>query len=649
MHFNGTDPVVFPSGATTETTPEAAAEGKYDAVIVGGGISGSIVANQLSQAGFRVLILEAGPGKDLDLAEYESYLSRFYGATVKDNQSPYPFNPSARMPRSTDTMPVRPDTPPDKYYLVQTGDYCTDTTYTRVLGGTSMHWEGKALRMLPEDFDLRTRYGQGLNWAVSYDDLEPYYRQAEAEFGVAAEVEDQAYLGMHFPPGYVFPMHRMPLSYLDQVVARGVDGMRVSLSDDDYTLKVRSFPQARNGVPNKDYDGGRGFTPVGAVSTSQVEEGERCQGNTNCVPICPVQAKYHSGKTLAKALIRSNVQIVTQAVASRVEVDQQNGRVTGITYKKYKNLSSAEYTEHSVTGTVYVLCAHAIENARLMLASDLQRMSTSKLIGCNLMDHAYLLSWGLLPERAGTMRGTVVTGGITDLRGGRFRGSQAGFSVDIHNDGWGWATGSPYTDLVDLVDNQGLHGAALRRALADQVSRQLLLAFMVDVLPERSNAVTVDQKYTDALGNLKPVVSFKVPDYTMRGVAFARQLAIDIFKKLGVQDKTQYHPDTFSSVEFKGNWYNIVGGNHLAGTHIMGTSPRSSVVDHTQKAWDHENLYLVGGGSMPSVATSNISLTMAALAFRSADQIIKELRIAQVPAAISGLAATREPASSPAS
>lgn len=147
--YDATDPVIFPAGAATETSAAEAAQGQWDAVVVGGGMAGSLVAEQLSQAGHTVLILEAGPGKDLDLAEYESYLSRFYGATVKDNQSPYPFNPNARMPRSTDTMPVRPDTPRDDFYLVQEDEYCSDTTFTRVLGGTSMHWEEKRCACCP--------------------------------------------------------------------------------------------------------------------------------------------------------------------------------------------------------------------------------------------------------------------------------------------------------------------------------------------------------------------------------------------------------------------------------------------------------------------------------------------------------------------
>jgi choline dehydrogenase-like flavoprotein len=625
--------VIFPFGAATRTTPEIANQKGYDAVIVGGGVAGAIIASHLCHEGHRVLILEAGHGKDVQLAEYEAYLSEFYGASIKDNQAPYPANPNARMPRSTDAMPVTPQTPADSYYLVQKGPFCTDTDYTRALGGTTLHWEAKALRMLPEDFDMATRFGQGLDWPLGYDDLEPYYRQAERELGVSADVEDQAYLGITFPEGYVYPMHKMPLSYLDQVVAKSVDGMRVNLDGGPYDLKVRSFPQARNGVPNPAYDDGRGYHPVGAVSTHQVEGGGRCQGNTNCVPICPVQAKYHAGKTLAKALSSGRVDIVTQAVASKVKIDHATGRVTGIEYKRYRDPASPEHATHVARAEVFVLAANAIENARLMLASGLE--STSGLMGRNLMDHAYMLRWALLPEIAGTMRGTTCTGGITDLRGGPFRGRQAGFSVDIHNDGWGWATGSPYTDLLDIIDGQRKHGRALRDALVSQVSRQLLMAFMVEVAPTASNHVSVNPGYRDQLGSMKPIVSFTVPDYSMRGVSFGFDLATEIFRQLRAEDHTSYDPRDYSYVKYDGRGFSIRGGNHLAGTHVMGTSKYTSVVDPAMRSWDHENLFLAGGGSMPTIGTSNITLTLAALCFRSAEFISGQLRTHKAPAVIS--------------
>jgi choline dehydrogenase-like flavoprotein len=364
-----------------------------------------------------------------------------------------------------------------------------------------------------------------------------------------------------------------------------------------------------------------------------VEEGGRCQGNNSCVPLCPVQAKYHAGKTLARALSTGKVDIVTQAVASRVHVDKESGRVSGIEYKRYHDPFSPEHSTHTVRGQAYVLAANAIENARLMLASGLP--GTSDLMGRHLMDHAYLLRWALLPEIAGVFRGTNCTGGITDLRGGQFRQRQAGFSVDIHNDGWGWATGSPYSDLLAIVDGQGKHGPGLRAALVSQLSRQLLLAFMIEVAPEPANRVTVDRRYRDPLGNLKPVISFRVPDYSLEGASFGFDLAGEIFGRLGAEDHTTYDPRDYSYVEYAGRGYSIRGGNHLAGTHIMGTTKHNSVTDAALRSWDHENLFLVGGGSMPTIGTSNITLTLAALAFRSAGLIASQLRAEKKPAVIS--------------
>lgn len=615
--------MIYSSDETDRASLDAVAEHTYDVVIVGAGVAGAITANELAAAGKSVLLVEAGPGEDISLRGYEEYLDRFYGTATKDNQAPYPRNPNARMPRSVDIKRPAPGEPETSGYLVQPGPYISDTIYTRVYGGTTMHWEAKTPRFLPEDFEMRSQHGQGLDWPIGYDELEPFIRDAEREMGVSADVDAQRAIGLHFPDGYVYPMKGMPLSYLDKMVANGIRGTDVELDGEHYPLDVRPFPQARNGIPNPDYDGGRGYTPDGAVSTHQADEGHRCQGNINCVPICPVQAKYHAGKTLARAFGTGNVQRLTQAVASRVHVDSTSGRVDAVEVQCYASPHSSDHRTVKLRGKIFVIAAGAIETARLMLASDLP--STSGLMGRNLMDHAYLLNWALMPEPCGTYRGTVCTGGIHDLRRGSFRSKQAAFAVDIHNDGWGWATGAPYTDLLELVDDHNEFGPGLRRDLAQRISSQLLLAFMVEMLPTPSNRVTVDPGYTDQLGNMRPVVSFTMPEYTMRGVAYARQFARTLFQRLGAKDHTSYDPNDYGYVQFEGEGYVIRGGNHLAGTHIMGTTPRNSVVDADQRSWDHENLYLVGGGSMPSIGTANVTLTLAAMCFKSSRAMIAAL------------------------
>lgn len=605
---------------------KTAASTDYDAVIVGSGISGAIAAKELCEKGFKVLILEAGPGKDLSLNGYEKYLDNFYTATSKDNNAPFPRNPNAPMPRGTDVDSLRPGEPNSANFLVQNGPLVTDTTYCKVVGGTTMHFESKTPRMIPEDFEMKTKFDVGLNWPVSYKELQPYYRKAEKEMGVSGDVSTQNITDTNnYEEGYVFPMHEMPPSYLDQTVAKDLNGMTVDMKGNKHTLQVRSFPQGRNGIPNKDYknfNGNENFVPEGAVSLHQAEIGERCQGNNNCTPICPVQAKYDARKTLAKALRTGFADLLPQTVASKVIVDE-NGKVTEVEYKHYTSMESSEYESGSVKGKIFVLAANAIENARLMLASGLQ--SSSQLIGKNFMDHPYLLTWGLLPEVAGTMRGTVCTSGISDLRSGEFRKDHAAFAIDIHNDGWGWATGSPYTNLHDIVDNMNKYGKELRHELVDQISKQLLMAVMIELLPDPSNSITVSPDYTDRLGNMRPIVSFSIPDYTLEAVEKSRQVTRQIFQRLGAEDHTSYDPLDFGYVSYNGEGYAIRGGNHIAGTHIMGDDKATSVVDKNQKSWDHENLYIIGAGSMVSIGTSNTTLTLAAMCFMSTKKMLEDL------------------------
>jgi choline dehydrogenase-like flavoprotein len=164
-----------------------------------------------------------------------------------------------------------------------------------------------------------------------------------------------------------------------------------------------------------------------------------------------------------------------------------------------------------------------------------------------------------------------------------------------------------------------------------QISRQLLLAFQTEVTPSPSNRITVDAAYKDNLGNLKPVISYAIPEYTMRGIEYGRRLSRRIFQRLGAEDHTFYDLQDYGYVSYGGNGYVIRGGNHLAGTHMMGSDPRTSVVDARQRSWDHENLYLVGGGSMPTIGTSNITLTLAALCVKSAGHILDQLRDETAP------------------
>jgi choline dehydrogenase-like flavoprotein len=592
------------------------ADESYDVVIVGAGVNGALSAKRLTQAGLRVLVLEAGPDTAWSFDGYTRHLNHFYTNSTKNAESAWPAAANAPQP---DTADVRSG----DGYFVQNGPNSYGSSYTRLLGGSTLHWLGVSLRMLPEDFELRSRYGVGRDWPLGYADLEPYYREAEREIGVSADVADQAYLGIEFADGYDYPMRRLPPSYSDQVLAAAVDGMEVALGQQQVALKVRSYPAARNSMPRGDYQ------PVGAVDERAEGQalardlGQRCAGNTACTPICPIQAKYNAGKSLAQAE-NGKLRVIPQAVAAKVLVDPVSGLVQGIEYQRYEHPGSPRHTVHTATARAYVLAAHAVENAKLLLASGLG--GANGLVGKGLMDHPALYAWGLSPSPIGAFRGPLSTAGIDDLRGGAFRASHAAFRFDIGNDGWRATTGAPDSTVAEAVIGQGLFGPQLRRHLEETLPRQVRFSVAVEQLPSPANSVSIDPRYADPLGNPRPVINYQIDDYTRAGMAAATDVYRQIFRRAGIQDCTDHQNASWlPSISYDGTEFHYHGMGHFAGTHVMGSSAENSVVDADQRSWEHRNLFVLGSGSFPTMGTANPTLTMAALTLRTSDRMIREL------------------------
>lgn len=589
----------------------------YDVVIVGAGPVGAILARELAAAGASILVLEAGPAAATTWQEYQANVQQYRAAGLKVPNSPYYSPQDAPSPNVLDIRKLVPGSlPDDNGYFVQDGPLPFGTDYLRSLGGTMLHWLGTCLRMVPADFETASRYGRGRDWPLSYDELSPYYERAELEFGVSANVEDQDYLGITFPEDYVFPMYRIPPSYLDQCVASEVDGKSVTIDGSSYALLVSSTPQARNSIPNPSYAGGQGYQPIGAHGAPH--EGLRCEGNSSCIPICPVQAKYNTLKTWER--VEGNVELRTQCVVSKV-IHSGPGPISAIEYIAYSDGQPPAPAER-VTADTYVLACNSIENAKLMLASGVP--NTNDLIGRNLMDHPYVLAWALMPYSVGAFRGPSSTSGIEILRDGAFRSQRAAFRMELVNWGWDFAALAPYSNVENAVDS-GLFGTALRERLADEVPRQFHLGFLFEQLPDPNNRVYVDSAYVDALGIPRPRIKYDIDTYTRRGMVAARQLWKQLFQLLGTTDQTEYWQSDPGYLTFQGEDFTFHGAGHNVGTHVMGSKAENSVVDAYQRCWEHGNLYLAGCGSFPTIATGNPSLTMAALAYRTADSVRADL------------------------
>jgi choline dehydrogenase-like flavoprotein len=585
----------------------------FDVVIVGAGVAGAITAKLLTKAGLDVLLLEAGPASPEDINGYDRHLRTFYTAYAKGPESAWPANVNAPQ---ADTANIRHN----DGYFVQHGPDSYGSSYTRALGGSTLHWLGVALRMLPEDFKMKSHFGVGRDWPLSFDELEPFYRKAEVELGVSADVEDQTYHGVRFAPDYEFPMRSIPQSFGDLKLAEAVDGKQVTLGKHTSKIRIRSYPAARNSIPRGDY------VPVGAVDTrdnGQLRDpqmGARCQGNTSCTPICPVQAKYHGGKSLAQADKR-HLELRSQSVASRINILADTGLVRSITYQRYTDTG---HTVHEAKGRSYVLAAHAVENAKLMLSSDL---GTEKdLIGRHLMDHPTLYAWGLSPRPVFPYRGPLSSSGIEELRAGPFRAEHAAFRFDIGNDGWRAPAGHPDALVLRQVLKLRRFGKALRNEIGAALAREVRMSLAVEQLPDAGNRVALDRRFLDPLGNPRPAIHYKIGDYTLKGMLAAREVSKQVFQHAGVEDHTDRgNANWFPTVSLGDSVIPYHGMGHFGGTHLMGTNPQDSVVDRDQRCWEHQNLFLVGSGSFPTMGTSNPTLTIAAVAIRTAEHLIKAL------------------------
>lgn len=581
-------------------------------IIIGTGFAGSIMAKLLHQAGKRVLLLEAGTGNGTDFAQHLDYVQNFMTATAKTPNSPFPNSPDAPQPEVTDVEPITPGKPSTKGYFVQMGPYPFESNYTRRLGGTSLHWFGSCPRMLPEDFAMQSRFGRGVDWPLTYEDLLPYYALAEAEIGVSANVADQCFQGIHFAPGYVYPMERMPQSYLDQWMISGLSGKRLP---DDQQADIRSIPQGRNSIPNPDFDNGNGYQVQGAAGNPAL--GQRCMGNSSCIPICPIQARYNTLKTLGKI----DVSVLTQAVVSKLAFDQETGRIKTVHAKVWFKDNTASAIDITLEAPIVILAANAIENAVLLEASGLCQGSDQ--LGRNLMDHPAILSWGLAPEAIGAFRGPGLTSTMVNYRGGPQRQEKAGFVLEIGNWGWSWPKNEPNDATNAFIDQNHLFGEKLRQRLGNDVPRQIRLDMMTEQLPSALNRVTIDPKWRSSLGNYRPVLHYNVDDYTKAGMVFGRKVAKQIFEHLHIQDATAFEPSDPGYFTWQDHGYTWSGVGHVAGTHRMGHSAKTSVVNTVQQAWEHPNLYIIGCGSMPTLGTANPTLTMTALTFKTAHHILE--------------------------
>jgi len=478
---------------------------------------------------------------------------------------------------------------PENYY-----DYTPQSkdpfkaSYNRMVGGSTWSWRGNTPRFIPTDFRLRSAFGVGRDWPLDYNELEPWYGQAEVELGVSGNHEE--WDGLH--GGYrsqSFPMRGIPLGYSDKTVKERINGSKVRGT----VIQVVTTPQARN--------------------SAVFDDRPACEGHSNCIPLCPIQAKYDATVHLRRAR-DCEVELRTGAVVTRLGKDK-DGRVGTVYFKDWKSADVKK--ERSVRGKIVVLAAHAIETPKILLMSD-GLANSSGMVGCNLMDHVQFELIAAFPKPLYPFRGPQSIASIEGFRDGPFRAERSAFRMTIGNDGWGRA-GSP-AGVIDELLTEGKYGSALPGAISDRIPRMLRLSFSTEMLPEKSNRIDLSDK-TDSLGIPRPRFAFDIGAYAQGGLTEGFKTAEELFALMDAKISPKAKPLNNAQTG-RMNWNTAA---HIMGTTVMGDDPRDSVVDRWGRSHDVPNLWIVGSSVFPTSATANPTLTLAALTLRTAAAIHRDL------------------------
>ncbi len=299
-------------------------------VVIGCGAGGSVVAKELAEAGFSIVVVEAGRRR---VAETEYHSDR----------REFPLNAAD---------PFR--SPDDEAYTA--GPRGFRYHHVRGVGGTTLVSWGVSPRLHVSDFKVRDLDGVAENWPLSYEELEPYYAAVEYELGMSGP-SGQEMNPFDGPRSTPFPTPPHSMTKAGRLFSLGA--RRLGLHP---------------------------YMPALAMPTMPWQGRPACIEAGTCMYGCRIEAKSSADVTYVRKAERTGrVDIRTQCVVREIEVDS-SGKARGVVYFDENRI------EHRVVGRAVVLAANAIETPRLLLLSRSARFpnglaNSSGLVGKYLLDH----------------------------------------------------------------------------------------------------------------------------------------------------------------------------------------------------------------------------------------------------------------------
>ncbi len=550
---------------------------KFDAIVVGSGISGGWAAKELTEKGLRVLLLERGKNiehiKDYVNAATPPWAYPHRGGRTTDMERRYPVLRRS-FPLNEMNLDWWASDEESPYTEVKRFDWYRGYH----VGGRSLMWGRCSFRWSDYDFEANVKDGIAVDWPIRYAEIAPWYSHVEKFAGIAGSIENLPQL----PDGEFQPA--MALNCAETLVAERL---------------------------TKLYDGKRRLISSRTANLTQPLAGRgACNYRDACWLGCPYGAYFSTqSSTLPAAMATGRLTLKPFAIASEVVYDKDTKRATGVRVVDALTNAVTDYSARIV-----FLCASTLNSTWLLLRSATDVWpgglgSSSNELGHNLMDHHFRLG---------------AEGKIDGLEDKYFYGRRPNPSYipryrNLFGDkrqylrGFGYEGGAGREGWSRAVAELGV-GAGFKDAIAEPGQWTIGGTAFGEMLPNHANRVTLDGEKKDKWGLpvLKIDCAIGENEQLMRKDMMADMA--EMLSESGVRDVKPFDQG-----------YTPGQGIHEMGTARMGRDPKTSVLNKHNQVWDAPNVFVTDGACMASTACQNPSLTYMALTARAADFAVAEL------------------------
>jgi choline dehydrogenase-like flavoprotein len=528
------------------TTPMA------DVLIVGAGATGSLAALVLARAGLDVVCLEQGGW--VEAGDHPHYSADWSW------QRKTRWNADVNKRHHPDDFPVQTNS---SQVLMWNG-----------VGGSTNVYGGIWPRYRPSDFRKGDEHGLQPNWPMSYEELAPYYEQADRLIGTSGLSGDPA-----MPPRPPSPTGPLPVTDAARTLAGAFD-----------KLGWHWWP-AEAAVISEDYDGRPGCNGCGV-----------CSG-------CPRGSMSKYSLSIWPKALAAGTRLRIQARVLRIEKGR-DGRATGALYLD-RTTGRTEFQG----ARIVILAGNGIGTPRLLLTSD-NLANSSDQVGRNLLHHTLTACEMWVDKQVDGHKGYVASllsreFAETDIS----RGFVNGFNFNCLTS----TTSAPEVAAGWLGEAKAPWGRGHHKWFERHFGHSIGLFAIGDDLPNPDNRVTLDPDARDAEGVPEAKLFYLPGENDRRMMAFMLDRLVDVAKAAGAYEyKLQDYLDE-NGVYRTPAW-------HMIGTCRMGADPETSVVNKWHQTWDVPNLFIVDGSALATGGVVNPTSTISALALRAAEHIRDNFR-----------------------